>query len=71
MEKTTLSLLMRDGAVNLTFDAVLTARQYARLIQIAEYATTKEELCNRAIAAAQEWEVAVEHDSYLPSIPEL
>ena len=54
-----LQLLMRDGAVRLTFHPRLTADQYAELVHIVELASTKDALRKASEEAAANWGVEV------------
>ena len=53
--ETGLQLLMRDGAICLTFHPRLTVEQYAELMTITENATTRAELCHAVEAAVEHW----------------
>ena len=52
-----LSLLMRDGAVQVTFHPRLTPDQYAELTEIVSRAHTRAELRRGLEQAAEKWEV--------------
>lgn len=63
MSKTTLRILMADGAMVATFFPTLTPEQYAELHALVESPTTKEELRRAIERAAKLWGVKVELDS--------
>ena len=57
---TPISLLTRDGAVTVTFEAYLTGEQYAKLLDcIRDYSETRQELTERIAMAANEWGIKV------------
>jgi len=53
--ETGLQLLMRDGAVHVTFRPRLTPEQYAEFSRILEIASTRDELCKAGKEAAARW----------------
>jgi len=55
--ETALQLLMRDGALRLTFHPRLTADQYAELLKVVERPATKKELRSEVAKAAKRWKV--------------
>jgi hypothetical protein len=59
---TGLRLLMRDGALYVTFQARLTSEQYAELVQVIERPDTKDELCEVLEEFAQHWGIEVDCD---------
>jgi hypothetical protein len=52
-----LQLLMRDGAICLTFRPRLTAEQYDELMAMTEKATTRAELCFFVERAVERWQI--------------
>lgn len=62
MSKTTLRILMADGAMLATFTPTLSPEQYAELHSLVESPATKEELRRDIERAAKLWGVKVELD---------
>jgi hypothetical protein len=60
--KTSLSLLTREGAVEVTFAAVLTPEQYARFFECVQAASTKAEMKACIEHVADEFDLEVEMD---------
>lgn len=60
--ETAISLLTREGAVTVRFDAMLTLEQYIQLHEAVRGAETKEELKERIELTASVWLIAVEVD---------
>jgi hypothetical protein len=58
--ETVLQLLMRDGAIYISFKSRLTPEQYAELDRATKAATTKDELRAAISAVAIVWDVEVE-----------
>jgi hypothetical protein len=67
--KTSLSLLTREGAVDVTFAAVLTPEQYARFFECVQAVSTKAEMkaCVDQFANEFDLEVAVDDPCSSPS----
>jgi hypothetical protein len=63
--ETTLQLLMRDGALRVSFDAKLTSEQYADMVEAANRATTQAELTSEIKALSKRWGIPSEVDSAL------
>ena len=55
--ETSLRLLMRDGAIRVTFLPRLDAAQYAELTRLVDFSTTRTELIAAAKEAANRWGV--------------
>jgi len=53
--ETRLGLLMRDGAINVTFRPQLTAEQYEQLMKAAELCDTRAEMRTAAQRLQIEW----------------
>ena len=64
--KTSLSLLTREGAVEVTFAAVLTPEQYARFFECVQAATTKAEMKKCIQQVANEFDLDVAIDGATP-----
>jgi hypothetical protein len=60
--ETGLRLLMRDGAVHITFAPKLTADQYSELLKAAESASTQSELKAAMESLAAQWGSQVNFD---------
>jgi hypothetical protein len=63
--ETALQLLMRDGALRVSFHPKLSATQYAQLLEAANRATTKAELSVEIAALSKQWGIPAEVDSAL------
>ena len=57
---TSLQLLMRDGAITVSFSPRLTAEQYAELTKLVERPTTKAQLQRELERAAIVWKKAIQ-----------
>ena len=53
--ETALHLLMRDGALHVTFQPRLTSNQSTQLMRAADAATTKDELTAALVQLARAW----------------
>jgi DNA-binding NarL/FixJ family response regulator len=63
--QTTLQLLMRDGALRVSFQPELTAEQYTEILQAASRAGSKAELTEEINALSRRWAIASQIDSVL------
>src|SRR5689334_15154724 len=63
--ETTLQLLMRDGALRVSFKPKLIAEQYSAILECANRATTKAELTNEIENLSKQWGLPADVDSVL------